>query len=231
MFAYLEKYLRNQGDGRIADAVGAIHALYGRDVPIEETQLSNVRFSPEQQQLFEKKGHKIFNLTGRHIEQLREEIDVTNPRWTFDKFLWVPSKNVQVAVCPSMHFLRESQIFNETEQKNLINEFTQEVIGFIPGVTAIIGTAADYVDLAQQYRNIMGERFFNGDKKNPLYNATYTADWPYDADGNIFNIAVGYTGDRQDPGLHLSPTYNNSRDLFEHIGLAPLIVPVSFLQK
>lgn len=171
MFSRLEKDLRGQGKGELADAVKALHRLNGSDIPLPGKEGVNIsRFSAEQRKGLERKGYLVYSLTGQTIATLR---DAGNPFWSTwhkgEAIEQVRSLLTEVAVNPKNLFLSDSNRKTLDEQLEMVEKFGRKMAGEVKGVTAILGSAPDYIELAFSHLAATGKRLFGSD-----YNYDYT---------------------------------------------------------
>jgi hypothetical protein len=165
MFNLIEKDLRGQGKGDLADAVKALHKLNGADIPLPGKEGVNfVRFSVEQRKNLERKGYLVYSLTGQTIATLR---DAGHPFWSTwhqgEAIEQVRSLLTEVAVNPKSLFLQDSNRKTLDEQLAAVEKFRRKLSGEVKGVTAILGTAPDYAELVFSHLSATGKRLFGKD--------------------------------------------------------------------
>lgn len=225
---YIERELRrgNAKDQAYADIVAGVLKARGKDVAFpqvatvgsskETTPVEVRRFSDEARAALEKEGYVIDTLTGQSIASLRS---AGRKFWTdwhkeYPQFEALTSMQSEVAINPSQLFIPKSNNATLAKQEEMINKFSQELGKKVPGVDAIMGGMADYVDLAFTHLDVTGDYLF-GEKYDYNWARTNTPT------GGTF---VAYVGNFDSAyGLYV---FNWLRDRgYSAVFAAPLVVP------
>ena len=166
----LERFIKelrgtgNEGDRAFADMVKAYRKQRGGDIPLKEKAGDVVRFSAEQRKGLERKGYFVYSLTGQTIATLR---DAGHPFWSTwhqgEAIEQVRSMLAEIAVNPRNLFLPDSNRKTLDEQLAMVEKFGRKIAGEVKGVTAILGSAADYTELAFAHLNQKEQRLFGKD--------------------------------------------------------------------
>jgi hypothetical protein len=179
-------------------------------------------FNQEQSRALERKGFTVFNLTGRTIATLRDESNPVYSTWhTREAFERLPSLRSQVAVKQGETFLNLSSHSILTENLDQVDRYANRIGQEVRGVTAIMGSVADYSELAFSYLKRTGEQIFG--KKYTYTNFQYARTTTLAGHGDS-SLAVAYGNE----GLiiQMCSTTGVSYD----IHASPLLVPVSVLE-
>lgn len=154
----------NEGDRAFADMAKAYRKQRGGDIPLKEKIGDVVRFSAEQRKGLERKGYLVYSLTGQTIATLR---DAGHPFWSTwhqgEAIEQVHSMLTEVAVNPKSLFLQDSNRKTLDEQLAMVEKFGRKIAGEVKGVTAILGSAPDYTELAFAHLDQRGQRLFGED--------------------------------------------------------------------
>ena len=160
----------NEEDRAFADMAKAYRKQRGGDIPLKEKIGDVVRFSPEQRKGLERKGYLVYGLTGQTIATLR---DTGHPFWSTwhqgEAIEQVRSMLTEVAVNPKNLFLQDSNRKTLDEQLAMVEKFGRKIAGEVKGITAILGSAPDYTELAFAHQDQRGQRLFGED-----FNYDYT---------------------------------------------------------
>jgi len=166
----LERFIKelrgtgNEGDRAFADMVKAYRKQRGGDIPLKEKTGDVIRFSAEQRKGLERKGYLVYSLTGQTIATLR---DAGHPFWSTwhqgEAIEQVRSMLAEVAVNPRSLFLPDSNRKTLDEQLAMVEKFGRKIAGEVKGVTAILGSAPDYAELAFVHLDQKGQRLFGKD--------------------------------------------------------------------
>lgn len=216
MFNRLENDLRRQGKGELADAVKALHRLNGSDIPLPGKEGANIsRFSAEQRKGLERKGYLVYSLTGQTIATLRDRGHPFRSTWHQGEAIeQVRSMLTEVAVNPKSLFLQDSNRKTLDEQLVAVEKFGRKLSGEVKGVTAILGTAPDYAELAFSHLSATGKRLFGKD-----YDYDYTRTTTPTGESGVAVVGVFYA----DRGLLVHDWGRGGRA--GGIWAAPLVVP------
>ena len=213
-----EMEMRRRGNVAGAEAARVLREQYG-DVSLGENELETgvSRFSSEQRKELERQGRVIVELTGQSIKRLKEQGRKFWSSWhdEYPDFESRTSRLSEVAINPSELFLPESNRKTLQEQEKMIADFSKKLSGKVGGVMAIMGEAADYVDLAFTYFDRTGEYLF-GEKYNYDFARTKTPS----VGSNI--ASVGHFS--RDGGLRVFDWDRVDGDDFAWA--VPLVVPV-----
>ncbi|HUS60337.1 MAG TPA: hypothetical protein VMX76_03090 [Nevskiaceae bacterium] len=143
----------------------------------KESQLPSVeargeikKFSFEQRAILEKRGYRIYFLTGQSIKSLQESGRKFCSTWHKDypDFEALASIRIEVAINPNHLFLPRSNRKTLIEQEAMIEKFSKRLGRKIKGVKAIIGEVPDYVELVFLHFEATDECLFG-----PKYNYDY----------------------------------------------------------
>jgi hypothetical protein len=213
MFKGLERELRRRGEHPLADTVHALLKLRGKDIPFGESV-----FTPEQRSALKSKGYVMYPLTGQSIASLR---DAGCPFWstwhTGKPFETAASLHTEVAINPNRLFLPKSKGKILDEQIAMVAEFGKKIGREVPGTTAILGSVAEYAELAFAHLDRKGQRLFGKD-----FDYEYTRTTTLIGGQPLLTI-VGQFRDNYGPHVDiLHPGLSNI-----HVGAAPLVVPTS----
>ena len=128
----------------------------------EATPVEVRRFSDEAKAALEKDGYIINTLTDQSIASLREAGKDFWTIWHEDhpQFEALTSMQSEVAINPDRLFLPNSNNKTLVQQKEMINQFSEELGKKIPGVEAIMGGAPNYTDLACTHLDATDESQF-----------------------------------------------------------------------
>lgn len=229
-FEHFGKLLENEGYPDAAAAVRLLEAdleragllppsVDGEGIASSESE-NPISFTEQARKELEDRGFCIVKLTGNSIAQFR----ASNPKdttlyniWSsfFPVFEGISSRGTEIAFDPSpdRFFIPNSGNSTFYEQLALIEEYS-DGLG-IDGTRAIMGEAADYVDLAFTYRNNTGEFLF-GPKYDNRLARTQTSLF-YD------KIIVGHFDPKA--GLRIGRWVPERIEGLDHVFAVPLIVP------
>ena len=208
-------------DQAYADIISGVRKARGKDVAFPKSEVVPAevrRFSDEVRTALEKGGYKIHTLTGQSIASLRKTGRSFWTTWHKDnpQLEALTSMQSEVAVNPDQLFLPKSNNKTLPQQEKMISQFSQKLGKRILGVEAIMGGAADYVDLAFAHLDATGDRLFSKEHNyNYARTNTPTAAGQVASVGffdSAFGLSVGYWH-----GVH------GRSDVFA----APLVVPKS----
>lgn len=182
----------------------------------EVTPIEVRRFSDEAKAALEKEGYVVDTLTSQSIATLRS---AGKPFWStwhkdYPQFEALTSMSSEVAIHPEKLFIPKSNNRTLAKQEDLINKFSQELGKKVPGVDAIMGGMADYVDLAFAHLEATGDRLF-GEKYNYNYARTNTP---------TVGAGVAVVGNFG-PSSGLSVSYWHRGVGASRVFAAPLVVP------
>ena len=197
---FVERQLRASKDPRDqerADVVSAMLKARGKDVPLpiakETTPVEVRRFSQEAREALKREGFAVYELTGQSIASVR---DSGRKFWTtwhrdYPDFEALTSMHSEVAINPGKLFIPKSNNKTLVQQEDLIARLSQDLGNRVQGVEAVMGDAADYVDLAFTHLNATGNYLF-GEKDGYNYARTKTPTVGSDvADVRSFDPADG----------------------------------------
>ena len=177
------------------------------------------RFLPVEKRILRKAGFIILELTGRSIRELRELgflIDTTLDE-QYPGFDELRSISSEVAIYPEFFFLKGSSRHSMGQQIELVDNYSKLLQDDleIRGIQAIMGQAADYIDLVYSYSQRERKKLF-GKRHNLDFTRTATSLSKDDS-----NFAV--VGRNEENGLKVYGWEPNlTRD---DLHVAPLIVP------
>lgn len=184
--------------------------------PKETTPIEVRRFSDETRAALEKQGYVIDTLTGQSIASLRQAGRKFWSTWHNDypQFEALTSIRSEVAINPPQLFIPKSNNKTLAQQEEMINRFSQELGNKVPGVEAIMGSVADYVDLAFTYLGTKGKYLF-GEKYDYNFARTNTP---------TVDTRVACVGDFAPVGGLSVTGWGRSRG-GDSVFAAPLVVP------
>ncbi len=206
-----------------------------REIPIRhELPQDIVLFSLEQRQALEKSGYETYQLTGRTIQAIHDgDYPLLNPLPNpWEKIKEFLSMRSEVAVQPQL-FLPQSAYKTFDEQMRMVNALGEEISARIPGVGAMIGTLADYVELASLDSKKRGGASADLDNlcapSESIRTQTAVASTRRNPHGVLrLNVGAGRDGKFWAHGLFIDAGFPDyERDL--HMWVIPLIVPTSSL--
>ncbi len=222
---FVERQLRASKDPRDqerADVVAAMLKARGKDITLpqvvvkETTPVEVRRFSQEAREALEKQGFVVRELTGQSIASEREAGRKFWSTWHRDypQFEALSSMQSEVAINPAKLFLPRSNNKTLRQQEDLIARFSTDLGTKVQGVEAVMGEAADYVDLAFAHLDVTGDRLF-GENYGYNYARTKTPT----VDSNVASVGGFHPVDGLDV-RYWSRGYGRD-DVFA----APLVVP------
>lgn len=180
----------------------------------EQLDSQTARFSSEARKALEEKGYTILTLRKRSIAELIKKGSPIFSSLPINKdgaaVLEEPSRAAEVALNPSQLFLPNSGRKAVDDQKKMIARFSKEL--GIKDTEAVLGSAADYVDLAMQYLDSRKVKLFGEN-----YNLDYTRTSTHLA--SQWAATVGHFTDELD--VNSWATDSPQKDIF----VCPLIVP------
>ena len=167
-----------------------------------------LRFSSEQTEELKKRGFIIFELTGQSITSIKASRNFFSSYWHNGKDIeHVTSKNSEVAINPERLYLPYSGNLTLPDQLLLTDRYSKNVSQEIPGVVAVIGSMADYLELECLYR----DNTLYAARDDRISTTTLT-----EAGRNVF------VGESFDGGLVASYRFGLA---YTDIKVVPLIVP------
>jgi hypothetical protein len=195
------------------------HPERGEDItpPKEATPVEVRRFSNEAKEALEEDGYIIITLTGQSIASLRQAgrrfCGYQDPQTQA-----LTSMQSEVAFNPSQLFLPKSNNITLTQQEKMIERFSQRLAEKTPGVEAIMGGAADYIDLAFTHLDATGNRLFGEE---------YDYDWARTNTPHLssagYAVIVGCFSSKKEKGLDVNSFEGDRGAPF--VFAAPLVVP------
>jgi hypothetical protein len=114
------------------------------------TEFLSVRFHPEAREGLLQRGYTIYSLTGASIDSHRKAGRSFMSTWhqSHPALEALPSmKNREVAINVVNPYLPESNEKTLSEQLALINKHSAALMHEVPGTAAIMGEAADYIEI------------------------------------------------------------------------------------
>lgn len=203
-----ERKFRKRDEGFLAGPVG-------EDIPLDESA-----FSPEQRMVLERKGYVVYRLTGQTVALLRRRGYQFWSTWHEGEPLeTVISLCTEVAVKPDKPFLFGSNGKTLDEQFVMVKTFSKKINYEIPGTATILGTVADYTEVAFLYFRAKGRQLFFREGYNYIRTTTPTG-------GSSFAI-VGHF--ESNCGSYIS--YLPRADKSSAVWAAPLVVPISAVER
>lgn len=131
-------------------------------LPPKEVPVQIARFSPEVHETLINNGYFIYPLTGKSIEeqQIKDGRLWFKSHENLDSIIALQSDLTEVAINPKQLFLPNSGLKTLEEQIEMVRLFSELLSQDIQGVKAIIGGAADYVELVLSHRDNTGKHLF-----------------------------------------------------------------------
>lgn len=187
----------------------------GRNNRSSEVPVGIKRFSSEAEEALRKQGFLIYDLTGQSIKTLGDKGHRLGSAWykKFPDFEALRSMSSEVAVDPEKPFLPNSKYRQFSEQKEMVERFSQEIRKKVPGVKGIIGQVPDYFELILAHFDVTKQYLYYID------HLTNSSEW-IRTGTNVDSRFVCF-GEFIDPstGLILVPGAGNMARV------APLLVP------
>jgi hypothetical protein len=221
MFGSLERELRSRGENLTADKIASVLRERGSDIPFPAKEVrKNHLFSESQSNALEKKGYRIYWLTGQSVSHMRNLGFPFFSDWhKGEPFEDQLSMCTDVAFDPKHFYLPDSNRKPLEIQIEMVKEFGNTIEDEIPGVTAMVGNVADYAELAFAYQKQKRQRLFG-----PYNYACTTSLLPESYAAVIGNV--------------LDYVYNDvvilrvlQGDMGKYLWAAPLVVPSSAAGK
>jgi len=194
----------------------AAEELLAEDVELQapETREEGT-FTSEQTRLLEEEGYQIYTLTGESIATLKAKGFKFWSTWHEQnpQFETLQSRVGQVAIKtdPDEFFIPDSNNKTLDKQLEMVEEQNKALSQRISGVKAILGEAADYIELAFQNNELFGEKYD--------YNYTRTQT-------PTVGSHVATVGDFN-PDNGLSVNYWHRAHGHDFVWASPLVVPTS----
>jgi len=198
----------------------------GLTIETSELDKNFILFTPEQRKNLERNGYAIYRLTGKTIGELRAAGNSFIPSsYMFDSKV-ARSVSAEVAIDPKALYLKDSQNKTLKEQMKMMEEHAKSIRKKFPGLTAIVGSAPDYAELAFQHLKATGVRLFGSEDGSPdAYVSPRTCTTSYVGQDRfgIYYSSVG--GHEEFQGLHITIRKPDQR--WTDVYAAPLIVSAS----
>jgi hypothetical protein len=223
---YYELQMRQSGNLAAAEFARVTREQYGdialpNNSHVEKTPVEFKTFSDESRKALEDRGFVIYGLQGESIISLRDSGRKFQSDWhrSYHEFEARTSKLSQVAINPNpdKFFIHGSNNKRLNTQEEMIAKFSKELTSGsnrVNGVRAIMGGAADYVELTFRHFDTTQSDLFG-----PDYNYKYTRT---DTPTNGSNVAiVGHFS--VDYGLRLDVWLRDRGNA--NVLAVPLVVP------
>ena len=127
----------------------------------EQEPVSVSVFTSEQCHELRARGYYIFGLTGKSLLRLREVgYKVRSPFYFDTSFEANTSMLTEVAINPKKLFLPDSIGISLKEQLVLVEVFGRQIGSEVSGITAILGSVADYAELVYSHVEPCVQRLF-----------------------------------------------------------------------
>lgn len=174
------------------------------------------KFSQESLDALKEHGFAVYVLKRQSIKSKRAQGRKFWNLWheNHPDFESLSSMYSEVAINPRKLLLTDSNNKSQRQQEELIAKFSGRLGNEIQGVEAIMGEAADYVDLAFTHLEKKHTYLF-GEKYNYVFTRTQTPT----IDGSVANVGCFHKTN----GLRVTSTNPNYGD--PYIFAVPLIVP------
>lgn len=216
---FWESQQRQTGNIEAADAARQLKERYG-DLPFKPENATKVRtFGEESKKKIEREGFKVFSLSGRSIQSMRE---AGMPFLESD--LYQSQQETLISIASEVAINPDVSIWLGTYKD--FKAYAERIEKSIPSITCILGTVSDYVEIEFVFREASGEYLSKdleivtsttirrtGMTSGPLASDRY----PY---AKVFN-AVVISDPRYGVGIRLSELSCEDKDR----RFAPLIVP------
>lgn len=176
--------------------------------PVVEAEALPTYFTAEQKILLRNRKYTIFNLNQESMTTLEKKGMRFWSTWHVgnSNFESLSSRKGEVAVLldPDKFFLADSNNKTYQEQVDMVKEYSLKIQQKISGVEAIIGNAADYLELAFLNANLFGEEY----KRH--YTRSNTPTFLHFAlvgnrDLNGFLSVPDWASDARDPSIWVAP--------------------------
>lgn len=139
----------------------------GSNPDASEVSKNVVLFTPEQRKNLERNGYVIYRLTGQTIPDLKAAGNFFIPSSYMFNNKVARSMTAEVAINPKSLYLKDSQSKTLKEQMKMMEEHAKSIRKKFPGLTAILGGAPDYAELAFQHLKTTGIYLFGGEDGSP----------------------------------------------------------------
>lgn len=201
----------------------------GSNPDASEATKNAVSFTPEQRKNLERNGYVIYRLTGQTIPTLKAAGNFFIPSsYMFDNKV-ARSMVGEVAISPKALYLKESQNKTLKEQMKMMEEHAKSITKIFPGLTAIVGGAPDYAELAFQHLKATGVYLFGGEDGSPEANIctphTCTTSYSGQDKTGIYYATVGIHDEFQGLGISSREPGKQWGDLYA----SPIIVSTSVI--
>lgn len=183
------------------------------------------RFNPDARDILIHRGYAIYTLNGASIKSHREAGKNFMSQWhkPYQNFEELPSmRGVEVAMNVSNPYLPKSNNKTFEEQVALISHFSQELSSEIPGIVAIMGEAADYLEFALRHADTtlyMGSPQFLFGPENNLF-SRYARTRTLIDNGNVAGVGFFH------PDRGISVFHWPADNRIPTVYAVPLIVPI-----
>lgn len=183
---------------------------------ILEEQSRIKEFDEEAKRALVKEGYTIYALTGASAEGMSSGFkDLVSLLKDHPQHLRARSRKSEVAVKHDSYYLAGSGDKSFLEQQAMVENFSLELQTKIPNVEAVVGIAADYIELSIRHANETRKPF-----KNEI--GTFTRTLSMGAIGPDSVIVVGRGGGKGEIFLMSAPNQKGVSNL----QIAPIVVPV-----
>ncbi|MFH0936746.1 MAG: hypothetical protein V1808_00420 [Candidatus Daviesbacteria bacterium] len=193
-----------------------------------ETTVNRQRFTDGERKALHELGYVVYFLSGRSINNFRQQGRSFGNRDFLSNFEELVSRRSEIAFSPLYNFsipsnlrvnpslfLPDSEFKTYSEHLAMIKRFSENLTkgrNRIPGITAILGQAPDYIELAFLHFDTTGKYLFG-----PAYDHTRTL-----TRCESYIVSVG---SYCNPDGVVSVTGFLPDSCGDHIQVAPLIVP------
>lgn len=199
----------------------------GSNLDASEASKNVISFTPEQRKNLEINGYVIYRLTGQTIPSLKAARNFFIPSSSMFDNKVARSVIADVAINPKSLYLKDSQNKTLKEQMKMMEEYAKSIRKKFPGLTAIVGGAPDYAELAFQHLKATGVYLFGGEDGSPEADIstprTCTTSYNGQDKTGIYYATVGIHDEFQ--GLGVGSRKPDER--WGEVYAAPLIVSTS----
>lgn len=165
---------RKRGNTAAAEGARALRQQFG-DISLDRLQrqaeqADTVRFSPENLQRLEQMGGVKLELTGATIGGFIAQKRPVRLYWKhlLPSFKDIESMRSEVVIFPDNLIIPKSHFMPFPQQEQLMRRYSEKLQEETPGVEAIIGSVADYVELSFQYYDRTDRYLFGEDYGYPF---------------------------------------------------------------
>lgn len=208
----------------LASVLKAVKLDGFQDVPLPQAEIvtETKRFSPDLREALEKKGFRVYTLTGQSISSEKAQGRKFWSTWHRDypKFEALTSIHSEVAIDPDpdKFFIPKSNNKTLDHQLEMVADHSQKLQKTLTSeVSAVMGEAPDYVDLTFSHLDTLK------DIKDRLFGEKYGYNFTRTKTPTVESLVADVGDFHADRGLHVSYWYRGDGPGF--VFAAPLVVP------